>query len=78
MTKINDTIKIGQELRRRRQMAGISQQQIANEHGMVYATIRAAEQGKDVSMRTILAICESLKLRIRFEPYGEPTATSNI
>jgi transcriptional regulator with XRE-family HTH domain len=68
MTKINDTVKIGKELRERRHHLGISQQQIASEQGMVYATVRAAEQGKDVSMRTILGICESLKMKVVIVP----------
>lgn len=66
--KINDTIEIGKKLKERRKTLGITQQEIAKEHGMVYATVRAAEQGKDVSMRTLLNICESLKMRIYVVP----------
>lgn len=66
--KINDTIEIGKKLKERRKTLGITQQEIAKEHGMVYATVRAAEQGKDVSMRTLLNICESLGMRIYVVP----------
>lgn len=68
MKKINDTIEIGKALRQRRRTLGMTQQEIAKEHGMVYATVRAAEQGRDVSMRTLLNICESLKMRIHIVP----------
>lgn len=66
--KINDVKEIGKKLRERRQMLGMTQQEIAREHGMSYATIRAAEQGRDVSMRTFLNICESLRMRIHIVP----------
>lgn len=66
--KINSTIEIGKKLKERRQKLGVTQQAIAKEHGMVYATVRAAEQGRDVSMRTLLNICESLKMRIYIVP----------
>ena len=68
MTKLNDTKEIGRTLRYRRKTLHLSQQAIAKEHGMVYATIRAAEQGKDVSMRTLLSMCESLKMKILLVP----------
>lgn len=66
--KINSTIEIGKKLKERRRTLGITQQQIAKEHGMVYATVRALEQGRDVSMKTLLNICESLKMRIYIVP----------
>jgi transcriptional regulator with XRE-family HTH domain len=66
--KINNTIEIGKKLKERRRTLGITQQEIAKEHGMVYATVRALEQGRDVSMRTLLNICESLKMRIHIVP----------
>lgn len=68
MKKINNTIEIGKMLRQRREALGLSQKKIAQQHGMVYATVRAAEQGRDVSMRTFINICESLKMRIHIVP----------
>lgn len=65
---INSTIEIGKQLKERRRTLGITQQEIAKEHGMVYATVRALEQGRDVSMRTLLNICESLNMRIYIVP----------
>lgn len=65
---INNTVEIGKKLKERRRTLGITQQEIAKEHGMVYATVRALEQGRDVSMRTLLNICESLKMRIYIVP----------
>lgn len=68
MIKINNTRELGKAIRYRRKDFGLSQTDVANACDMVYQTVLSAEQGKEVSIRNFVKICDKLNLRIVLVP----------
>lgn len=68
MGKINDTKELGNTLRLRRLSLNLSQKALADRCNMVYATVCAAELGREISVRNLIKICDNLGFKITLSP----------
>jgi len=60
--------RLGKQLRYQRELAGIAQSKV---RGMRQATISKIENGKDVTLDTLISYATSLGLEITFVPIGQ-------
>jgi len=60
--------RIGKQLRQQRERAGIAQSRV---RGMRQATVSKIENGKDVTLDTLISYAASLGLEIAFVPIGQ-------
>lgn len=60
--------RIGKQLRYQRELAGIAQSRV---RGMRQATVSRIENGKDVTLDTLISYASSLGLEIAFVPIGQ-------
>jgi transcriptional regulator with XRE-family HTH domain len=60
--------RLGSQLRQQREFAGIAQSQI---RGMRQATVSKIENGKDVTLDTLVTYAASLGLEVTFAPIGQ-------
>jgi DNA-binding XRE family transcriptional regulator len=58
------------QLRHHRVTQGLSQTNLGNAAGLRQETISLAENGHNISMKTFIAICEELKVRVNLEWVG--------
>jgi len=60
--------RIGKQLRQQRERAGVAQSRV---RGMRQATVSKIENGKDVTVDTLISYAASLGLEIAFVPIGQ-------
>jgi transcriptional regulator with XRE-family HTH domain len=60
--------RLGKRLRHQRELAGIAQSKV---RGMRQATVSKIENGKDVTLDTLISYAASLGLEIAFVPVGQ-------
>lgn len=63
----NPMVKLGEELKQRRELLGLLQSQLAQLSGISSRTIQLVEQGKgNPSLETLLRLADPLGLRVDF------------
>lgn len=60
---------IGQQIRKARQDAGLSQRAVAQQAQVTQAQVSRVEQGGDVQMRTLLRIAQTVGLQMQLVPF---------
>lgn len=73
-----DTIRLsdelGEQIRLRREALGMNKSQLAERAGKVREVIYRLETGEDTTVSSLLAVLSALRLGMRLEPVGLPTA----
>ncbi len=73
--KIRLPDELGQQLRERRLLLGMSKAELAAKAGKVREVIYRLEAGEDSTVSSLLAVMGALGLAIRFERAGLPSAS---
>ena len=66
--------ELGDQLRMRREALGMSKSELAERAGKVREVIYRLEAGEDTTVSSLIAVMSALKLAMRLEPAGLPTA----
>lgn len=66
--------ELGDQLRMRREALGMSKSELAVKAGKVREVIYRLEAGEDTTVSSLIAVMSALKLAMRLEPAGLPTA----
>lgn len=66
--------ELGAKLRARRQELGLSKSELAGRAGKVREVIYRLEAGEDVTVSSLLSVLGALRLVMRIEPAGMPSA----
>jgi HTH-type transcriptional regulator / antitoxin HipB len=66
--------ELGDQLRMRREALGMSKSELAEKAGKVREVIYRLEAGEDTTVSSLIAVMSALKLAMRLEPAGLPTA----
>ncbi len=66
--------ELGSQVRERRKALGMSKSELAQRAGKVREVIYRLETGQDVTVSSLMAVLAALKLTMRLEPAGLPTA----
>lgn len=78
MQVMTDSIRLadelGDQLRMRREALGMSKSELAVKAGKVREVIYRLEAGEDTTVSSLIAVMSALKLAMRLEPAGLPTA----
>jgi predicted transcriptional regulator len=72
--KIRLADELGDQLRMRREALGMSKSELAERAGKVREVIYRLEAGEDTTVSSLIAVMSALKLAMRLEPAGLPTA----
>ncbi len=72
--KIRLADELGDQLRMRREALGMSKSELAEKAGKVREVIYRLEAGEDTTVSSLIAVMAALKLAMRLEPAGLPTA----
>jgi HTH-type transcriptional regulator / antitoxin HipB len=72
--KIRLADELGDQLRMRREALGMSKSELAERAGKVREVIYRLEAGEDTTVSSLIAVMSALKLVMRLEPAGLPTA----
>ena len=76
---MTDTIRLQDELgtllRQRREALGMSKSDLASRAGKVREVVYRLEEGEDTTLSSLMAVLAALKLVIRLEPAGLPSAS---
>ena len=78
MYSMTDTIRLQDELgtllRQRREALGMTKSDLASRAGKVREVVYRLEAGEDTTISSLMAVLGALKLVIRLEPTGLPSA----
>lgn len=78
MYSMTDTIRLQDELgtllRQRREALGMTKSDLASRAGKVREVVYRLEAGEDTTISSLMAVLGALKLVIRLEPAGLPSA----
>jgi transcriptional regulator with XRE-family HTH domain len=66
--------ELGSQLRERRKALGMSKSELAEKAGKVREVIYRLEAGEDATVSSLLAVLGALRMALRVEPVGLPTA----
>lgn len=66
--------ELGQQLRERREALGMSKSELAERAGKVREVVYRLEAGEDTTVSSLMAVLTALRLAMRLEPAGLPTA----
>jgi HTH-type transcriptional regulator/antitoxin HipB len=66
--------ELGTQVRVRRQALGMSKSELAQRAGRVREVIYRLESGQDVTVSSLFAVLRALRMVMRIEPAGLPTA----
>jgi transcriptional regulator with XRE-family HTH domain len=66
--------ELGNVLRMRREALGLSKTELANRAGKVREVVYRLEAGEDTTVSSLMAVMAALKLVMRLEPAGLPSA----
>jgi HTH-type transcriptional regulator/antitoxin HipB len=66
--------ELGAQIRVRRQALGMSKSELAERAGRVREVIYRLESGQDVTVSSLFAVLGALRMVMRIEPAGLPTA----
>lgn len=72
--KIRLPDELGQQLRERREALGMSKSELAERAGKVREVVYRLEAGEDTTVSSLMAVLTALRLAMRLEPAGLPTA----
>ncbi|UOD50435.1 helix-turn-helix domain-containing protein [Orrella daihaiensis] len=72
--KIRLLDELGEQVRQRRKALGMSKSELAQRAGKVREVVYRLEAGEDVTVSSLIAVLNALKLAMRLEPAGLPTA----
>ena len=66
--------ELGQQLRERREALGMSKSELAERAGKVREVVYRLEAGEDTTVSSLMAVLTALRLAMRLEPAGLPSA----
>lgn len=72
--KIRLPDELGAQLRARRRALGMTKSELAERAGKVREVVYRLEAGEDTTVSSLMAVLSALRLAMRLEPAGLPTA----